>query len=56
MLHDFLKKEKKAILEKWFNLILETYPVDTASWIKKDKNQFTNPVGGYNLKGDRNSV
>ena len=45
MLSDLLKREKDAILERWFNLILETYPADAAALMKKDKNPFTNPVG-----------
>jgi hypothetical protein len=45
MMQDLLKKNKVAILEKWFDLILETYPANTATMMRKDKNQFTNPVG-----------
>ena len=36
---------RPAILKRWFDLILETYPADTAALMRKDKNQFTNPVG-----------
>jgi hypothetical protein len=45
MMQNLLKKNKAAILERWFNLILETYPANTASMMRKDKNAFTNPVG-----------
>jgi hypothetical protein len=45
MMKDLLKKNKAAILERWFHLILETYPADTATMMRKDKDQFTNPVG-----------
>jgi hypothetical protein len=45
MIQDLLKKNKAAILEKWFHFILETYPANTATMMRKDKNQFTNPVG-----------
>jgi hypothetical protein len=45
LLSDFLEKKKGVILERWFHLILETYPADTATMMRKDKNQFTNPVG-----------
>jgi hypothetical protein len=45
MIQDLLKKNKVAILEKWFHFILETYPANTATMMRKDKNQFTNPVG-----------
>lgn len=45
VLKDLLLKNEAAILERWFHLILETYPPDTASLMKKDKDPFTNPVG-----------
>jgi hypothetical protein len=45
IMQDLLKKNKAAILERWLHLILETYPADTATMMRKDKNQFTNPVG-----------
>lgn len=44
-LEDLLSRHETAILKRWFNLILETYPADTATLMKKDKDQFTNPVG-----------
>jgi len=44
-IQDLLKKNKAAILGRWFDLILETYPANTATMMRKDKNQFTNPVG-----------
>ena len=40
-----LSENRGAILKRWFDLILETYPADTAALMRKDKNQFTNPVG-----------
>ncbi len=44
-LNDLLKKERKAILKRWFDLILETYPADTVALMRKEQNQFKNPVG-----------
>ncbi len=44
-LKDLLQKERKSILQKWFDLILETYPSDAATLMKKDRDPFTNPVG-----------
>jgi hypothetical protein len=44
-LNSLLLLNKDAILKRWFHLILETYPADTANIMRKDKNQFTNPVG-----------
>jgi hypothetical protein len=45
MLQNLLEKNKSAILERWLHLTFETYPADTAMMMRKDKNQFTNPVG-----------
>jgi hypothetical protein len=45
LIQDLLKKNQAIILKRWFDLILETYPAHTADMMKKDKNQFTNPVG-----------
>ena len=44
-LENFLPEKKSAILEKWFDLILNTYPADTSNFLKKQKNRFANPVG-----------
>jgi hypothetical protein len=44
-LKELLSQNEAAILKRWFNLILETYPADTATLMRKDKDQFTNPVG-----------
>jgi len=44
-LKDLLSRNETALLKRWFNLILETYPADTATQMRKDKDQFTNPVG-----------
>jgi hypothetical protein len=40
-----LVEKKAAILKKWFNAVAETYPDNTAGFLKKQKAQFTNPVG-----------
>ena len=40
-----LSEKKQAILKKWFDLILETYPQDTANFLRTQKNRFGNPVG-----------
>jgi hypothetical protein len=44
-LEEILSENKATILKRWFGLILETYPADTAALMKKEQNQFTNPVG-----------
>jgi hypothetical protein len=44
-LKDLLSQNETLILKRWLDLILGTYPADTAALMRKDKNQFTNPVG-----------
>ncbi len=43
-LENLLSERRSVILEKWFDGILETYPTETASFLRKQKNRFTNPV------------
>jgi hypothetical protein len=50
VLKDLLAKNKNAILRRWFDLILETYPSDAATLMKKDRDPFTNPVGSTMLR------
>jgi hypothetical protein len=44
-LESLLLQNKTNLLKRWFDLILETYPADTAALMRRDRNQFTNPVG-----------
>ncbi len=37
--------KKSAIVKKWFDAVADTYPDNTSSFLKKQKAQFTNPVG-----------
>lgn len=43
LLH-ILEAEKHAIVDRWFALILSTYPADAAQFFRS-KSSFTNPVG-----------
>ncbi len=45
VLENLLLRNKTAILKRWFDLILETYPPDTVTLMRKEENQFKNPVG-----------
>ena len=45
VLEYLLSQKKAAILERWFHLILETYPADTSRFLKQKKDRFVNPVG-----------
>lgn len=40
-----LLKRKSALLERWFDAVLETYPDDSAAFLKNKNRQFANPVG-----------
>ncbi len=40
-----LTEKKSAILKRWFTMIADTYQSDTSNFLKKQKAQFTNPVG-----------
>ncbi|HUL22487.1 MAG TPA: RsbRD N-terminal domain-containing protein [Thermodesulfobacteriota bacterium] len=44
-LEKLLLQNKTTILKRWFDLILETYPADTVTLMKREQNQFKNPVG-----------
>ncbi len=50
-LKDLLLERKSSILTRWFDKIIEGYPSDTSSFLKKQKNQFSNPVGNTILQG-----
>jgi hypothetical protein len=42
--HSLIQK-RASVLERWANLILETYPADASRWIRQGKDRFMNPVG-----------
>jgi hypothetical protein len=42
---NLLLQNEAVILKRWFDLILETYPADTATLMRKEKDRFANPVG-----------
>ena len=50
-LKNLLSEKRATILGKWFDLIVESYPADTSSFLKNQKNRFTNPVGHTILEG-----
>ncbi|HMK55518.1 MAG TPA: RsbRD N-terminal domain-containing protein [Dissulfurispiraceae bacterium] len=49
-LEDLLKKQRSAIIDKWFDRIIASYPDDTAEFLKK-KSGFANPVGQTTFQG-----
>ncbi len=44
-LEKLLAKKKTAIIKKWFEKVVDTYPSDTSKFLKKQKDPFANPVG-----------
>jgi len=50
-LKSLLSQKRSTILKRWFDVVVETYPPETASFLKKQKNRFANPVGSAILQG-----
>jgi hypothetical protein len=44
-LNDALKAHREAVLDRWFQVALATYPADAARFLASDANRFSNPVG-----------
>jgi hypothetical protein len=44
-LNSLLAQQRDTIIKKWFNGVVETYAPETARLLKKESNQFANPVG-----------
>jgi hypothetical protein len=44
-LRALLLRRKEKIINKWFDLVIDSYPPDTVHFIRNQKNQFANPVG-----------
>lgn len=44
-LEKVLEKRKAAILKKWYDQVVDTYPAETARFLKGQKDPFGNPVG-----------
>jgi hypothetical protein len=40
-----LLQKRTPIIKRWFDLILEAYPSDTASFLKEERDRFANPAG-----------
>ncbi len=46
-----LNKQKAAIVRKWFDMVVDTYPMDTSRFLKSQKDPFANPVGSATMEG-----
>ena len=40
-----LEKNKKSIIDQWFEATIKTYPPETSRVLARIKNKFDNPVG-----------
>jgi hypothetical protein len=43
-LASLLVQKQPAILERWLNLVFESYPSETSRFLKKEKDRFLNPI------------
>ena len=50
-LKEYLAQNRKVILGKWFDRIIDSYPADSSSFLRLEKDRFNNPVG-YNISQD----
>lgn len=44
-LKNFLSDKRAVILKKWIDHILDTYPAETADFLRQGNSRFANPVG-----------
>lgn len=45
MITEILNSKKEAIVRNWIDLIFDSYPAESANFLKLKKNQFGNPIG-----------
>ena len=50
-LSTLLSQKKAAILGRWLAMIFESYPPETAIFLRKEKNRFDNPAGSRISEG-----
>lgn len=50
-LTDILAKKKQAIIAKWFDATIESYPAETFKFLKSQNDPFANPVGETTFHG-----
>jgi hypothetical protein len=44
-LDGLLSDKRSSIIKKWRDLVINTYPIDTQRFFKREKDRFSNPVG-----------
>ena len=50
-LEDILKRNKSSIINKWFEVVIQSYPEDTAQFLRRQKDAMANPVGASVREG-----
>jgi len=50
-LNKALKEKEEKIIKRWEDKVIEVYPEDTRRFLKKESDQFANPVG-YTIKSE----
>ena len=45
-----LARKKNTVVKQWFERLMETYPADTAQFLRSQKDAFANPVGQNSLQ------
>lgn len=45
-----LAEKKSAVVKKWFEHVVDTYPPDTSRFLKQQKDPFANPVGSTTME------
>ncbi len=50
-LESLLVRKKREIVDDWFNLLVKTYPADSAQFMKRENDPFANPVGSSARSG-----
>jgi len=50
-LESLLVRNKRTILDKWFNFLSATYPADTAEFLRRTGDPFSNPIGSSARSG-----
>lgn len=49
-LAQLIRDEKKAVVEQWYDMVLATYPAQTAKLWKASSDPFSNPVGQTTMR------
>ena len=54
-LSDILSKNKSALSDMWFEVLLKSYPAEASVFMRDQKKQFANPVG-YTMSNELEKI